>query len=174
MTGSHKAAFHQGEDSMTEIQHRVGIRAPIERVHARFATLDGLATFWTTTVEGDPTPEGTLRFFFGGTEPSAVMDVVNVTDRRVQWRCAKGPEEWVGTEFSFNLAEAEDETVVYFTNTGWPEPKEFMGHCSTKWAFFLIGLKLTMEGAEPVAYPNDLAISGWEGSHPDRRGNPER
>jgi hypothetical protein len=104
----------------------------------------------------------TLRFSFGSPEASAVMEVLDVTDRRVVWRCAQGPEEWIGTEFAFHLSQLDNETVVYFTNTGWREAKEFMGHCTTKWGYFLLGLKYAMEGGPPVAYPNDLAISGWE------------
>ena len=147
---------------MPEIQHRVGIHAPIQRVHDHFATLPGLADFWTTKVEGDPAPGGELRFYFKGPEPSAVMEVTEVSPDRVVWRCAGGPDEWVGTEFQFNLTASDNETVVYFINTGWKETKEFMGHCSTKWGFFLVGLKLTLEGATPVSYPNDQIISSWE------------
>ncbi|MCU1456275.1 MAG: Aha1 domain protein [Actinomycetia bacterium] len=149
---------------MPEIQHHVGIQAPIERVHAHFATLEGLADFWTTTVEGDPAPGGTLRFYFGGPDAAAVMDVLEVTANRVVWRCVDGPEEWIGTEFTFDLSVGDDETVVYFTNTGWREVKEFMGHCTTKWGYFLLGLKSTLEGAAPVSYPNDRAIISWESS----------
>ena len=147
---------------MPEIQHRVGIHAPIARVQASFTTLVGLAEFWTTTLEGDPGEGGKLAFFFGGDEPSAVMEVLQVSPGRVAWRCIGGPDEWVGTEFSFELTATDDETVVYFTNTGWREAKEFMGHCSTKWGFFLLGLKHTLEGAAPVSFPNDTPISGWE------------
>jgi uncharacterized protein YndB with AHSA1/START domain len=147
---------------MAEIQHRVGIHAPIERVHAQFATLDGLARFWTQGVRGDPGPGGKLEFCFAGDDPSAVMEVVEVSPGRVMWRCLEGPEEWVGTEFAFNLTSLENETAVYFINTGWRSTGEFMGHCSTKWGYFLTGLKLAMEGAAPVSYPNDLVLCGWE------------
>jgi uncharacterized protein YndB with AHSA1/START domain len=147
---------------MPQIQHEVGIHAPIERVQASFATLEGLAEFWTTTVEGDPGAGGKLDFWFGGTDPSAVMEVLEVTPARIVWRCISGPDEWVGTIFTFALTARGDETVVFFTNTGWREAKAFMGHCSTKWGYFLLGLKQTLEGAEPVAFPNDIAISGWE------------
>lgn len=147
---------------MPEIQHRVGIHAPIELVHARFATLDGLADFWTTKVTGDPTTGGKLSFTFAGDDPSAVMEVLSVSPRRVVWRCVDGPDQWVGTEFTFDLGASDNETTVYFTNTGWRETSEFMGHCSTKWGYFLLGTKLSLEGAKPVSYPNDQAISGWE------------
>ena len=147
---------------MPEIQHRVGIHAPIERVHARLATMDGLADFWTTKVAGDPGPGGELRFTFAGDDPAAVMQVTEVTPDRVAWHCSTGPPEWVGTDLTFNFTSLDNETAVYFIHAGWRETGEFMGHCTTKWGYFLLGLKSTLEGAEPVSFPNDRAISGWE------------
>ncbi len=43
----------------------------------------------------------------------------------------------------------------------WREPVEFMAHCSTKWAYFLLGLKAGLEGGEYTAYPDDMKISTW-------------
>ena len=79
---------------MPDIRHRVGIAASQHRVYEMLATKDGLAKFWTRQVEGDSAVGGKLRFFFGKPEPSAVMEVVELSpDDRVQWRCAA---EWVG------------------------------------------------------------------------------
>jgi hypothetical protein len=51
--------------------------------------------------------------------------------------------------------------VVLFTHAGWREPVEFMHHCSTKWAYFLLGLKAGLEGGPATPYPEDMAISSW-------------
>jgi hypothetical protein len=48
-----------------------------------------------------------------------------------------------------------------FTHSGWPEPSPFMHHCSTKWGYFLVGLKTSLEGAPATPYPDDLKISSW-------------
>ena len=40
-----------------------------------------------------------------------------------------------------DLKDGDGETVVLFTHADWREPVEFMHHCSTKWATFLIGLR---------------------------------
>jgi hypothetical protein len=48
-----------------------------------------------------------------------------------------------------------------FTHADWREPVDFMHHCSTKRAYFLIGLKGWLEGQDSVAYPNDMKISNW-------------
>ena len=64
---------------MVDILHRLGIAAPPGEVLEAFTTIDGLSSWWTTTLSGDPAPGGRLSFFFGGAEASAVMEVVSVT-----------------------------------------------------------------------------------------------
>ena len=57
------------------------------------------------------------------------------------------------TTLSFELATSGDETEVLFTHAGWSEPAAFMHHCSTKWGYFLIGLKMWLEGGVSVGVP---------------------
>ena len=146
---------------MEHIRHRVGISAPAPRVYAALATKEGLAGWWAQ-VDGEDTPGGTLRFFFhGDPDPRVVMEVVDLAPtQRVGWRCVQGPEEWVGTALTFEVRAAEEETVVLFTHA-WRDPIEFLHHCSTKWAYFLLGLKTWLEGGASVASPNDMKISSW-------------
>jgi uncharacterized protein YndB with AHSA1/START domain len=151
---------------MADIRHRVGISAPQERVFAALSTKGELANWWTRDVEGEATPGSTLRFFFGTPDPSGVMEVVDTTPSdRVSWRCVAGPDDWVGTSLNFELKppeiETAKETVLLFTHGEWREPTEFMHHCSTKWAYFLLGLKASLEGGASVAFPNDMPISSW-------------
>ena len=90
------------------------------------------------------------------------MEVVEcVPNERVVWRCVEGPDTWVDTTFTFAIAAADGETVLLFTNEGWREPVDFLHHCSTKWAYLLVGLKVSLEGGPSVAFPNDLPISAW-------------
>jgi hypothetical protein len=59
--------------------------------------------------------------------------------------------------------ETAEETILLFTHAGWREPSEFMHHCSTKWAYFLLGLKRSFEGGMATPYPDDMAISSsWQ------------
>ncbi len=147
---------------MADIRHRVGIAAPQARVYETLTTTEGLSRWWTRDVDGDPNPGGILRFFFGAPEPGATMEVVDLTpSRHVGWRCVGGPDEWVGTNLTFDLKPSEEETVLLFTHADWREPVEFMHHCSTKWACFLLGLKAWLEGGEATPYPGDMIISGW-------------
>ena len=147
---------------MADIRHRVGIAAPASDVYQAVATAEGLRGWWTTDVRGDDTVGGSLAFHFGGEDASAVMQVVErVPDQRVVWTCTGGPDEWTGTTFTFALSPAGDETVLLFTNEGWDQPVEFLHHCSTKWALFLLGLKDGFEGGRATPYPGEPAISAW-------------
>ncbi|MGO9458269.1 MAG: SRPBCC family protein [Acidimicrobiales bacterium] len=147
---------------MADIRHRVGIEAPQESVYRAVATSDGLRTWWTRRVEGDPSVGGSLDFFFGNPEPSAVMKVVELSPPHcVVWRCVGGPDEWVGTHVTFDVKRNQDESALVFTHGDWREPVEFMHHCSTKWAYFLLGLKASLEGARGTPFPEDVRISSW-------------
>jgi uncharacterized protein YndB with AHSA1/START domain len=147
---------------MEAIRHRIGTESPIEDVYAAVATRDGLASWWTRHIEGDSRVGGQLAFWFGGEQPGAVMDVVELTTpNRVVWRCADGPAEWIGTTQTFDLSEHDGETVLLFTHAGWREPVPFMHHCSMRWAYFLIGLRAELEGGKATPWPDDDKISRW-------------
>jgi Activator of Hsp90 ATPase homolog 1-like protein len=146
--------------NMEEIRHRVGIQAARAEVLAKLTTIEGLASWWTRDVVGDPGVGGELQFFFGGPEASFVAAVVEVTGERVVWRGVAGPAEWVDGLITFDLEENGDETVLKFTQS-WREPVDFMFHCSTKWAFFLLGLKASLEGGNGTPFPGELQISSW-------------
>jgi uncharacterized protein YndB with AHSA1/START domain len=147
---------------MADIRHRVGIAAPRERVYQALATREGLAGWWTRDTAGDPAVGGKLEFFFGQPEPAGIMEVVElVPGHRVAWRCVQGPGEWVDTTVTFDVSESGGETVLMFRHADWRDPAEFMHHCSTKWAYYLIGLKAGMEGGAATPYPEDMAISSW-------------
>ena len=147
---------------MPDIRNRVGVHAPIDEVYDAIATREGLSTWWTTDVEGDERVGGELTFLFGGPDRVAKMEVVEASrPGRVVWRGVGGPDEWVDTTFSFELRADGDETVVLFTNAGWQEPVEFMHHCSTAWANYLLSLKHGLEGGTAAPFPRNELVSSW-------------
>ena len=147
---------------MPDIRHRVGINASMSEVYDAVATREGVAGWWTRDVEGESRPGGSLAFSFGGPDRVAVMEVTETSSPDlVRWRCVEGPEEWVDTSITFELKPSGDETAVLFTHGGWREPVEFMHHCSTKWAYFLLGMKSGLEGGKATPWPGDLPISSW-------------
>jgi uncharacterized protein YndB with AHSA1/START domain len=146
---------------MVDILHRVGVKgATPNDVYAALTTLEGLSGWWARDTTGVTEVGGVIAFRFvpGGFD----MKVVElVPGKRVLWEVVEGPAEWVGTQVSFDLSQAGDFTVVLFEHRGWAEPVEFMYHCSTKWATYLLSLKQLVETGAGAPDPIDLQISDW-------------
>ena len=138
---------------MPDILHRVGVNVQPRRVFEALTTLEGLRGWWVAETTGDPRRGGTIDFGF------CQMRVVDaVADRLVRWSCVGGPEEWISTEVTFELAWKEEQTFILFKHAGWKEPVEFMHHCSTKWATFLLSLRDLLEKSDGHPAPHDLKI----------------
>ena len=150
---------------MANILHRVGIKAPLEEVYRALITREGLAAWWTTETRAESKVGGALHFGFtaGGTELGAFdMKVLELQpDARVLWQVLGGPEEWVDTKISWELKQEGEYAIVLFEHQGWKEPAEFMAHCSTKWAIFLMSLKSLLETGTGSPNPHDVQISNW-------------
>jgi uncharacterized protein YndB with AHSA1/START domain len=145
---------------MLDILHRIGVTASPEEVYAALTTVDGLAGWWTQDTTGDGEIGGVLKFRFvpGGFD----MKVLEARPaERVLWEVVDGPAEWLGTRVSFELKQEDGFTIVLFRHEGWREPVEFMYHCSTKWASFLMSLKRMVETGKGEPAPNDVQISNW-------------
>jgi uncharacterized protein YndB with AHSA1/START domain len=147
---------------MPDILHKVGIRSSsLNQVYAALTTLEGLAAWWTSDTQGETEPGGVLRFRFGnGGFDMKVLEAH--PDRRVLWQVVDGPEEWLGTTIGFDLEQRADWTIVLFKHAGWKQPVEFMHHCSTKWAIFLLSLKSLLETGEGAPWPNEIKLDTWE------------
>ena len=150
---------------MVDILHRVGVKAPRDKVFEALATRDGLAGWWTRDTQGDSKPGGMLkfRFLFDGKELGFFdIKVLELEPgKRVRWQVADGPAEWVGTKIVFDLEQTGGFTAVLFKHQGWSEPGEFMHHCSTKWAIFLMSLKSLVESGQGRPSPDDVLIGDW-------------
>ncbi|GAA4091173.1 SRPBCC domain-containing protein [Nonomuraea soli] len=146
---------------MVDILHRVGIKSSTTEVYDALTTAEGLAKWWATDTQGEGGDlGGVLRFRFeaGGFD----MKVLELQPgARVLWEVVDGPAEWVGTQVRWELSQADDYTVVLFKHAGWKEPVEFMHHCSTKWALFLMSLKSLVETGEGAPDPRDVKIDNW-------------
>ncbi|MFF4345029.1 SRPBCC domain-containing protein [Kitasatospora sp. NPDC001540] len=145
---------------MVDILHRIGVTASPEDVYTALTTVQGLAGWWTEDTDGDPATGGVVRFRFppGGFDMK-VLDTEPA--RRVRWEVVDGPEEWIGTRIVFELRQEDGWTIVLFRHEGWREPVEFMHHCSTKWAIYLMSLKKLVETGRGEPSPHDVRISDW-------------
>jgi hypothetical protein len=147
---------------MPDILHKVGIKSSsLDDVYKALTSIKGLSAWWTTTTLGESKVGGVLQFRFGAN--GFDMKVLELQPaKRVLWQVATGPEEWVGTKISFDLRQEGDWTIVLFKHEGWKEPVEFMHHCSTKWAVFLLSLKSLLETGKSAPWPNEIKLDSWE------------
>ena len=151
---------------MADILQRVGIKSSLNEVYKALTTRQGLAGWWTTDTQGEGNEVGgVIRFRFsvdskeiGGFD----MKVLELRPgKNVLWQVADGPKEWIGTKVSFELKQEGDWTIVLFKHQDWKEPVEFMHHCTTKWAIFLMSLKSLLETGKGTPNPDDVQISDW-------------
>jgi uncharacterized protein YndB with AHSA1/START domain len=143
---------------MPNILHRVGIKAPPQKVYEALTEEKGLAGWWTTNTKASP-KVGTVNQFRFKNDDFNDMEVVElVPARRVKWRCVKGANEWIGTELTFDLKQEKGDTIVLFAQRDWKEEVEFMHFCSTKWGTFLLSLKSLCENGNGTPYPDDVNI----------------
>jgi uncharacterized protein YndB with AHSA1/START domain len=150
---------------MVDIVHRVGIKAPLDQAYRALATREGVAGWWTADTSGDSKVGGMLKTVFtadGKVLGGFDLKVLELQPgKRVLWQVVEGPAEWMGTRIGFDLHQEDDFAIVLFKHEGWKEPVEFMYHCSTKWAVFLMSLKALVETGKGQPSPSDVQISNW-------------
>lgn len=147
---------------MVDILHKVGIAGSLPAdVYSALTSLEGLSGWWTEETTGEPNVGGVIAFRFASGGFDMLVTELN-PPQRVLWRVADGPEEWIGTTISFELRQDGDYTTVLFKHEGWREPVEFMHHCSTKWATFLLSLKALVETGKGAPAPRDVKIDSWD------------
>lgn len=148
---------------MVDIIHRVSIKAPLAKVYAALSTVEGVAGWWTKETSGASKPGGAVQVVFRSAAGDEIgkmeLEVVKLAPNEgVHWRFKSGPPEWVGTDVTFSLSQAGDDTVLLFGHRNWREAVELTAHCSMKWATFLLSLREYVETGTGKPYPLDIAV----------------
>ncbi len=142
---------------MSDIKHQITIRGKEQDVYKALSTIDGLSGWWTRTTSGDSKVGGKIDFRFG--QHVIAMRVAALEPgRRAAWECADSVGDWVGTKVNFDLQGKDGATVLTFGHKDWREANDYFGHCSMKWATFLLSLKQYVETGAGAPFPNDTAI----------------
>jgi uncharacterized protein YndB with AHSA1/START domain len=145
--------------TMVDILHRVGVKdSSPDKVYDALTTIDGLSRWWTDDTSGSTEVGGVIEFRF----PPGGFDMEVLENRPADgltWKVVEGPEEWVGTTVDWQIRQDGDYTIVLFRHQGWKEPVEFMHHCSTKWATYLMSLKSLLETGQGAPSPHDVHIA---------------
>ena len=145
---------------MPDIVHRVGVAAPIENVVDALSTIEGIAGWWSDVARGDAGPDASFEVVFGNDALEIrVFELESPTG--LVWEVTRGPAEWIGTLITWELRAEDDQTTILFAHRHWREQVEFMHHCSTKWATFLMSLRSLVETGRGAPYPRDVKIGNW-------------
>ncbi len=143
---------------MVNINHRIGIKASPEKIYEALTTDDGLKKWWTNDISGAGMVGSTIKFRFNGGGPDFTITKL-IPNKTVCWQHSGNiPESWMDTEILFQLEVGENQTFVKFTHSNWNETTDFMAHCNTKWAVFLLSLKDALETGKGAPFPNDIQI----------------
>ncbi len=88
-----------------DILHRIGVEnSSPEAVYDALTTIEGLAGWWASDTTGTSDEVGGViefRFAPGGFD-MAVRELV--PGKAVRWEVVDGPDEWIGTEVSFDIS----------------------------------------------------------------------
>ena len=142
---------------MSDIAHKIGIKAPVQKVYEAIATVDGLKGWWTKHVKGESQEKSQLTFGFPKTGP--VIEVLELSpDMFIKWKCIDGLEDWKETILTFDIEENNGMTDVLFGHSNWQTQSDMFAHCNTKWAVFLLSLKEFCESGKGQPFPNDIKI----------------
>lgn len=146
---------------MFDILHRVGINAPPIDVYGAITQRNRLAAWWTDDTRD--TADDMIHFQFGDRGFFDMKVLERVPGSRVLWEVVDGPAEWIGTRVVWDLSPEGEGTTIRFKHQGWREQVDFMHHCSTKWATFLMSLKAMLETGRGKPFPDDMLISiDWD------------
>lgn len=126
---------------MPDIKHYLVINTLTEKVYQALTTKTGIASWWTPQTEiGNNV--GDINIFDFGDRYHNEMKIIDLQpNKRVEWECLVGDKEWIGTNFSFELEEKDNETVLRFAQSNWKEETDFFASCNFQWAYYLVSLK---------------------------------
>src|SRR5688572_26927660 len=134
---------------MYDIVHRIGIKTQLDSVYQAIASVEGVAGWWSEETTGVSSVGGSVEVVFrsGGDEKGRMtFQVLELDpDKKIRWRFTSGPDEWVGTDVTFDLRQEGEYAIVVFGHRNWREAVEFMAHCCLKWATFLLSLREFVE-----------------------------
>jgi len=89
---------------MNNITHRIGIKAPADKIYKLLTTDSGLSQWWTNDVSGAAGVGSIIKFRFNGGGPDFKITTL-IPNKVVRWKhSGHVPEAWAGTEILFELS----------------------------------------------------------------------
>ena len=139
---------------MMSIKNLFHINAPKEKVYEAISTIEGLSNWWTTQTSGDSNIDGVIQFRFGAQGPDVKVTELKPNES-ITWECIAGPEDWLGTTFSFKLDENEEKTRVRFEQAGYKEANDFYASCAFSWGRYMESLRQYCQTGKGQAFGSE-------------------
>ena len=126
---------------MAQIRHNLEIQSSPKKVYEAIATEKGVGNWWTVQTQITTEIGGIAEFRFGDKYFIKMEITALEPDKKVAWICVVGDEQWVGTEFSFDIEDQSNDVLLRFNHFNWKSQTEFFAHCNFQWGRYLLSLK---------------------------------
>ncbi len=131
---------------------------------AVFAAINDVRAWWSGSLDGETgVPGATFSYRYEDVHVSTQTVSELVPVRRVVWHVddarlsfTSEPDEWVGTDITFEILPLDAATEVRFTHVGLTPRKECYEKCSGAWTFY-VSNSLRSLITTGVGSPNPLA-----------------
>ena len=139
-------------DTGYAIFHDLVIHATTEKVFEAVSKPEQLVNWWPKSCSGTPVLGAEYNFYFGP-EYDWYGKVSQLEPGRFfQIKMSKSDPDWDPTSFAFDIWEANGNTLLRFSHTGWPKCNEHFRTASFCWAILLKGLKDYVEKGEILPF----------------------
>lgn len=137
---------------MYSIKHYLIIKSSANIIFNALVKQEGLSAWWTEDTVTDSKIGNIIEFHFGDLYHNK-MKIKNLEEEKlVEWECIHGDKEWIGTKFSFELEQRENDTILRFVHSNWKEETDFFANCNYHWGYYLRSLKLYCETGEGTPF----------------------
>lgn len=112
---------------------------------------EGIAGWWSDTVEGEAASQGDVFHVRFPTTPVVFdLEVAAASDSLVEWKVPDSPPWWKGTTIRFEMSPAEGgATEVLFSHRGFDADDPIIAVITPAWVRFLDNLVAVAESGRP-------------------------
>jgi uncharacterized protein YndB with AHSA1/START domain len=138
---------------MADIRLQIAIAAAPEKILAALTSREGLRGWWTEDATAADEAGAVAEFGFFNRATVFRMRVDELAPTRVRWSCIGGPDEWIGTQVSFELDPAPaGATTVRFVHSGWRAEDGMYPSATSTWLQIMPHLRRHVESGARQPY----------------------
>jgi uncharacterized protein YndB with AHSA1/START domain len=131
---------------MARIVFEIEIDAGPARVVEALDTEQGIAGWWTPSVEYPGGVGSTMKPSFAPAPAPFELRVEEVGDGRVRWvSIGDFPPHWAGTDVTWTLTPSQEGTLVHFSHDGWAGDEGPFPNAALTWGRLMFSLKEFVE-----------------------------